>query len=102
MSYSECRILTFKSFLFQQNPNPETLVINERKPLLSLTSIRSLIDLHPFFQALVRVTNSSTLTKVASSDSSSGAADTQSFEEDPVLYMDEILERDFIEEVSST
>src|SRR2546429_570553 len=109
---------TFKSivfytyhFYFLQNPNPEVLAYRERRPLLTLTSIKSLFDLHPFFQTLVKVTNSSNIKADNNSPSMvsrnsdgtiSGSPQLVTnipTEEDSSNLLNEILEKDFLEEV---
>lgn len=95
-------------FLYLQNPNPETLTYSERKPLLWLTSINNLIDLHPFFYTLVRVTNNANLTK-SSPDAdkmSNGACHRvvnqvkqATDDEDPAVAQDRNLELDFLEPI---
>ena len=96
-----------------QNPNPEVLTYSERKPLLWRTSNRSLLDLHPFFHTLVRVTNNANLTKPSPDveKASNGGATTEqrqrplsqvkpsSEEEDPAVAQDRNLESDFLEEI---
>jgi hypothetical protein len=65
------------------------------------------LDLHPFFHTLVRVTNSSSLTKTSADGLFSGSSDLTRAsvgqfvvpEEDPTVYLNQILEKDFLEEV---
>lgn len=93
-----------------QNPNPETLCYSERKPLLWLSSIKSLLDLHSFFHTLVRVTNNATLTKMSPDGEKQANGGPTSHrplsqvkptteEEDPAEALDRNLESDFLEEI---
>jgi len=121
VSYSgpfEPHVVRIERTMRMKNPNPEILAYQERRPLLTLTSIKSLFDLHPFFQTLVKVTNSSSIKADSNSSSMasrnsdgtiSGSLESAasmsrlvtnvSTEEDSSNLLDEILEKDFLEEV---
>lgn len=108
------------SFLLLQNPNPETLPYIESRPLLALTSIKSIYDLHPFFHTLVRATSHAGKASPGSYcadeiSSYTGTLDSNvtgslrprlmscksiyaEDEADVTFYLDRILERDFLEE----
>ena len=112
-----CICLTIVAFavLWLQNPNPDLLTYSERKPLLWLTSIKSLLDLHPFFHTLVRVTNNTNLTKstpdtekVPNGGPTSGDGrqprplsqiKPTPEEEDPLCAQDRNLDSDFLEDI---
>lgn len=118
--------------LLPQDPNPEVLPYVEGRPLLTLTSIKSIYDLHPFFYTLVRATshagkaspaycvdvdvnNFSGTLESTTSHAAPGAGNSfrprlmtcksiiaADEEVDVLYYLDRILERDFLEESNAS